>query len=803
MKYEKLIRQMTLAEKCAILSGKDEWHSRPVDRLEIPSFTMSDGPSGLRKQEGEGDHLGLNASTLATCMPSAATVACSWDEEIARSAGAVIGSEAATQNVQVLLGPGLNTKRSPLCGRNFEYFSEDPYLAGKLAASFIRGVEAQGVSACAKHFVANSQEDHRMSSDSVMDERTLRELYMTNFEIAIKEGKPRSIMTSYNLLNGTYTNENPHLLKDILRGEWGYQGAVITDWGGSNSYMEGVRAGMNLEMPGSGDDSAVQLIEAVKAGKIKESIIDQRVDELLTLNFTTAADKGKVKANLDENHAIAAKAAESTIVLLKNDEDILPLATSAKVAFIGDFVTTPRYQGAGSSMVNAYKVDNTADALKEFFPNCIGTAKGFQRLDVADEALAAEAEALAKQADVVVLYLGLTESFETEGLDRSHMKMPQNQIDLAARIAKVNSKVVVVLSAGSPVEMPWLNQCSGLLYGGLGGQAGARAMLKALSGQINPSGKLAETYPLTLESAPVTQYYPGKEKTSEYREGIYVGYRAYETAGIPVQFPFGFGLSYTTFAYSDLQVTDKGVTFSITNTGKVAGAEVAQLYISLPNAKIFRPSKELKGFTKVMLQPGETKTCSIAFDDKTFRYFNVKTNKWEVEPGTYSIQIGASVKNIVLQASLPVAGTKAPNPYEGKNLAAYQKCQLTAIPDDQFATILGRAIPQHNWDTNAPLEMNDAILQLYYAKSGLARFAGRKVKAMKDKSVAEGKPDLNLLFIYNIPFRAMAKMMGGMVSTKMAESILKMCNGHFWRGLGGLIGGFFSRPSLKKYEEKK
>ena len=802
MKHGELIARMTLAQKCAILSGADVWHTRAFEKLGIPAIVLSDGPSGLRKQAGEGDHLGLNASTEATCMPSSSAVASSWSEEVARSVGSVIGQEAAAQDVQVLLGPGLNTKRSPLCGRNFEYYSEDPYLSGKLAAAFIRGVQEHGVSACAKHFAVNSQEDHRMASDSVLDERTLRELYLTNFEIAVREGKPGAVMTSYNLVNGVYANENAHLVSEALRGEWGYDGAVITDWGGSNDYTEGVRAGCNLEMPGCSDDSAVQLMEAVRAGKIDEATVDRRVSELLELVMTTHAMRDTAECDFEETHRIAQRAAEESIVLLKNDGDVLPLARSAKVAVIGDFAKNPRFQGAGSSMVNAAKQDRTLDLLPAYFPHAVGYAQGFQRRNVPDEALAAQAEALAAGAEIVLLYLGLTESYETEGLDRTHLRLPDNQIALLERISRVNPHIVAVMTAGSAVEMPWLNRCEALVWAGLGGQAVAGAVLRVLTGEVNPSGKLAETFPLVYEETPVSRYYPGKERTSEYREGIYVGYRFYETAGMPVRFPFGYGLSYTTFAYANLSVTESAVEFDLSNTGSRAGAEVAQVYVSLPGAKVFRPALELKGFAKVFLEPGETRRVRIALDDKAFRYWNTQTNRWEIEGGAYQIHIAASAEDIRLTGELTLAGTGAPNPYEGKPLGCYERCELHDVPDAQFAALLGHPIPPHLWNTSAPLGMNDCVMQLCYAQNPLARLVYRILRKKKEASIAAEKPDLNLLFIYNIPFRGMAKMMGGMVSMRMAESILEMVNGHFFRGLGGVIAGYLKRPALPKEESK-
>ena len=493
MKHGDLVSRMTLEEKCALLAGKDVWHTREIPRLNIPAITLSDGPSGLRKQAGEGDHLGLNASTKATCIPSAATLACSWDDTVSEAMGAVVGRDAANQGVDVLLAPGLNTKRSSLCGRSFEYYSEDPYLSGKLAAGFIRGAQQQGVSACAKHYAANAQELLRMHSDSVMDERTLREMYLTNFEIAIKEGKPGFVMTAYNRVNGVYANESRHLLGDILRGEWGFDGAVVTDWGGSNSIVEGVREGMNLEMPAAGDDSPCQLVKAVKDGTIDEKIVDERVDQLL--DFVLAEHKsGETSFDAAKQHQAAEAAAEKCLVLLKNDEHLLPLKKDARVAVIGEFAARSRYQGAGSSMVNAAQVDDTLPMLDEFFPARVGFAQGFERLDAANDALADEAVQLAKTADCAVVYLGLPECFETEGLDRTHMRLPENQIALMKKLRAVCKKMVVVLSCGSAVETDWAQDCDALLYAGLGGEAVARSVLRALVGEITAGGKLAETW---------------------------------------------------------------------------------------------------------------------------------------------------------------------------------------------------------------------------------------------------------------------------------------------------------------------
>lgn len=798
MKYEKIIKQMTLPEKVSLLSGKDVWHTRPIERLSIPSVTLSDGPSGLRKQAASGDHLGINESTPATNIPSAATIANSWSLEVAEAMGRVVGADAAAQDVQVLLGPGLNTKRSPLCGRSFEYYSEDPYLAGKLAASFIQGVQSQGVAACAKHFAGNSQELWRMASNSVIDERTLRELYLSNFEIAVKEGKPRAVMTSYNKVNDTYANENPHLY-DILRKEWGYDGIVVTDWGGSNDFTEGVRAGMNLEMPAAGDDSPCQLLQAVRDGKISEEIIDQRVNELLNL---VLAEKPKVKpVDGKVQHDTVRKAAEQCIVLLKNDGDILPLKRDTKVAVIGDFAANPRFQGAGSSMVNATQIDKTLELIPNYFPNFTWYAQGFERLDKKNEELAQGAIKVAMDAECILLYLGLPEGFETEGLDRSHMRLPENQVALLKKLAEVNKHIIVVLSCGSAVEIPWIENCQALIYGCLGGQAAASAVLRVLCGEVNPGGKLAETFPLTYSDIPVSQYYPGMECSSEYREGLYVGYRYFVTTKKRVRFPFGFGLSYTKFRYENLTVEPKGVSFDLTNCGDCDGDEIVQLYVSLPGAKVFRPARELKGFRRVSLKAGETQRVKMLFDDYTFRYFNVITNGWETEEGIYEILIGASSEDIRLKGTQVIFGTAAPNLYEEKNLSCYRDCDLENVSDAAFEALLGHPIPQKNWDRSKPLELNDAVAQMEYAKNPIARVAARFMKKKIHKAIEEGKPDLNMLFIYNMPFRGMAKMMNGMVSMDMAKDVLFIVNGHFFRGCGRLIHHFFQRPKLNLTKE--
>ncbi len=799
MKHQDIISKLTLEEKCYLLSGKDFWQTRSVKAKGVPNMTLSDGPHGIRKQEGAGDQLGLNGSVPATCFPTAATMANSWDPQLGEELGRYLGEEAASQDVCVLLGPGLNIKRNPLCGRNFEYFSEDPYLAGKMAAGYIRGIQENGVSACPKHFAANNTELRRMASDSVVDERTLREIYLTGFEIAVKEAHPKSLMSSYNMVNGVYANENEHLLQEILRDEWGFDGFVVSDWGASNNHVEGVRAGSHLEMPSTGGDSDEELIQAVKDGRISEELVDRRVDELLDVVLSTrkAVDPLKGKPfDVEAHHAMAKKASEQSIVLLKNEGGILPLKAGSRVAVIGEFAGKARYQGAGSSVVNCTKLDHTMDVIGNFDLDVAGYEPGYPRSGAGDPAMQAKAVELAKKADYVLLYIGLDEISESEGLDRQHMKIPQSQVDLLDAVAAVNPNVIVVMSAGSSVEMPWIGKCKAMVHGYLCGQAGASAVLEVILGQVNPSGKLSETYPKAYEDIPSAPYFPAKQRTVEYREGLYVGYRYFETAGVEVLFPFGYGLSYTTFEYGGLQVTEKAATFTIQNTGSRDGAEVAQLYVRAKNPSVYRPAKELKGFAKVFLKAGEKKNVTIPLDDKAFRYFNVKTNRFEIDGGEYEILIGASVADIRLTGTVTVKGTDAPVPNSLNRLPSYVSGNIKAVDDAEFTELLGHSIPDGSW--SGTLRMNDAICQMYYAKSWPARQVYKIMTNMLNKSIKKGTPDLNITFIYNMPFRAIGKMAGGMCSQAMCENIVKIVNGHFFSGLGGVIGGFFKQRKVQK-----
>lgn len=803
MNYKEVVSQMTLEEKCYLLSGKDFWQSRSVKRLGVENVTLSDGPHGIRKQQGASDQLGLNGSVPATCYPTAATMANSWDIALGEEVGQHLGTEAASQDVCVLLGPGMNIKRSPFCGRNFEYFSEDPYLAGKMAASYVRGIQSKGVDACPKHFCANSQESYRMATNSIVDERTLREIYLTNFEIAVKEGHAKSIMSSYNEVNGVYANENTHLLQEILRDTWGFDGFVVSDWGASNDHVAGVKAGSHLEMPTTGGDSDEELIAAVKAGKITEAEVDKRVIEFLAATMPAREAVDKVKGqpfDVEAHHAMAKKAAANCIVLLKNVDKILPLAEGTKVAVIGDFAETPRYQGAGSSVVNPTKLDKTTEVIKNYPLDMVAFAKGYPRHGDPDAALENEAVEAAKKADVVLLYLGLDEIAESEGLDRPNMKLAQAQIQVLEKVAAVNPNVVVVLSGGSSLEMDWIDNAKAVIHGYLGGQAGASAMLEALLGRVNPSGKLNESYPYKYEDTPSAPYFPAKERNAEYREGLFVGYRYFETAEVPVRFPFGYGLSYTTFAYSNLKADDKKATFTITNTGDMDGAEIAQLYVGAKTGSVIRPVKELKGFAKVFLKAGESKEVTIELDDKAFRYFNTKTNKFEIDGGVYTIMIGINAHDIVLSQDVTVKGTNAPAPIDPAKIPSYVKGNIRNVSDAEFTALLGHPIPDGSW--SGTLDRNDAMGQMYYAKLGIARLVWKILNNMIKKGEKAGKPDLNTLFIFNMPFRAIGKMAGGMVSQDMVDGIVSAVNGHFFGGLGKIIGGFFHQLGVQKKANK-
>lgn len=663
-KIKELVSKMTLEEKAAMCSGADFWHTEAVARLGIPASMVSDGPHGLRKQDLEGDHLGVNDSIKAVCFPAGCATAASFNRELITEMGAALGNECQAEGVSVILGPAVNIKRSPLCGRNFEYYSEDPLVASEMAGALIKGVQSKNVGTSIKHFLANNQETRRMSGDSRVDERTLNEIYLAAFEGAVKKQKPWTVMCSYNKINGTYAAENHKYLTETLRDKWGFDGYVMSDWGAVNNRVEDLKAGLDLEMPTSLGANDKLIVGAVQSGNLEEDDLNKAVERILNIVFRYEENRDKDAVwDKDKDHELARKVAEETIVLLKN-EDILPLQESDDIAFIGKYARQPRYQGGGSSHINSHKVTSAMDIVSGM--SNIVYAQGYRDdVDETDEKLLAEAVEAAKGAKAAVIFAGLPDAFESEGFDRTHMSMPECQNELIEKIAEVQPNIVVVLHNGSPVEMPWVHKVKGIVEAYLSGQAVGGAICDILFGKVNPSAKLPETFPLKLEDNPSYLSYFGEGDMVEYREGIFVGYRYYDKKKMDVLFPFGYGLSYTTFAYSDLR-TDKEsikdtdtltVSVDITNTGSRAGKEIVQLYIADKESTVIRPVKELRDFAKVELAPGETKTVTFTLDKRAFAYYSVRLHDWHVESGEFDILIGKSSRDIVLSKTVSVEST--------------------------------------------------------------------------------------------------------------------------------------------------
>ena len=664
-KLQELIGKMTLEEKASLCSGADFWHTESVERLGIPAMMVSDGPHGLRKQDQEADHLGVNDSIKAVCFPAGCGTAASFNRELITGMGEVLGEECQAEGVGVILGPAVNIKRSPLCGRNFEYYSEDPMVASEMAGALIKGVQSKNVGTSIKHFLANNQETRRMSSSSEVDERTLREIYLAAFEGAVSSQKPWTVMCSYNKINGTYAAEHKEALTDILRGEWGFDGFVVSDWGAVNKRVPDLEAGLDLEMPASGGINDKQIVDAVKEGRLEESVLDRAVERILNIVYRFEENRNKSAVfDRDKDHEYAKKVAEETIVLLKNEDGLLPLPEKEEIAFIGKYARQPRFQGGGSSHINSHKVTGAWDVVKDWGNITFAEGYGDQE-DVTDEALIAEAVEKAGKAQAAVIFAGLPDAFESEGFDRSHMGMPNCQNELINRVAAVQPNTIVVLHNGSPVEMPWADQVKGIVEAYLSGQAVGAAVVDILFGKVNPSAKLPETFPYKLEDNPSYLYYLGEGDKVEYREGVFVGYRYYDTKKMDVRFPFGYGLSYTTFAYSNLklsaaQIKDTDtftVSVDVTNTGSMAGKEVVQLYVSDVESTVIRPVKELKGFDKVDLQPGETKTVTFTLGKRAFAYWNTQIHDWHVESGEFRILVGKSSRDIQLEETVTVEST--------------------------------------------------------------------------------------------------------------------------------------------------
>lgn len=810
MKNEESILKMNLEQKASLMSGKDFWQTKDIKELNIPSIFLADGPHGIRKQASSADHLGLNPSIPATCFPTAASMANSWNIELGYRLGEALGKEAFNQDVDVLLGPGTNIKRNPRCGRNFEYFSEDPYLAGKFAVSYIKGIQKSGVSACIKHFALNNQEERRMVLNTIVDERTLREIYLQPFEMAVKEGKTKTLMTSYNLINGTHANENKHLMLDILRKDFAFKGVVVTDWGGSNDRVKGLLCRNELEMPSTSGETNEDIIKAIKEGKIKEKDLDLCVDNLLTLILDSNKVKQKEKENFDpkSHHDLAKNCALESAVLLKNDNDALPLNKEEKIVLIGDFALNPRYQGAGSSIVNPTQLDTVVELIKNYNLNYLGFEKGFKRYGQKSKKLLNSALKLAHKADTILLFLGLDEITEAEGLDRKNILLPSNQLLLLNELSKLKKKVVVVLSCGSSIVIDFDNKVDAILHGYLFGQAGAGAILDILTGKVSPSGKLAETYPIKYEDVSSASNFLNGNITVEYRESIFVGYRYFNSNAIATKYPFGFGLSYSKFEYSDIKVNDSEVSFKIKNVGKVEAKEIAQLYIGLKNSKIFRATKELKGFIKVNLAPQEEKEVTIPFDDKTFRYFNIVTNKFEIEEGDYTIYIQSSIEDERLNTNLHVKGSTDIVPYNKDELPSYYNSNVSNVSLKEYEKLLGFKAPSNKYPFYKKNRMiigyNTTVSELRYAKG----FSGRLFSSLVKNAISFlnciGKRSLAntlIMGVYNQPMRSISRMTGGIICWEQLNALIYMFNGHFHRGLHRYF--FEGRKRKKVLKERK
>lgn len=798
LKHKDLISQMTLKEKASLCSGKDFWHLKSIERLGLPEIMVCDGPHGLRKQNAENKKVGIGNSYPATCFPTAVTTACSWDRDLIYNMGQALAEECLQHGVSVLLGPGVNMKRSPLCGRNFEYFSEDPELAGEMGAAFIAGVQSKGIGTSLKHFAGNSQEMKRMTSNSIIDERALREIYLRAFEKAVKKSQPWTVMNAYNLLNGTYCSENDWLQNKVLRDEWGFKGAVVSDWGAVNDRVAGLNAGNDLEMPSSGGVNDAKIVEAVKCGVIDETTLDERVDKLIDIILKGAANKKPgYKFDVKAHNLLSRQIAEQSMVLLKNDGNILPLkrVEGEYVAVIGAFADNPRYQGAGSSIINPTMIDSGRRAFNNS-PISVKFADGYDRSGKRknEDAYITEACNLAKNASKAVVFIGLTDDYESEGFDRSTMKLPDGHNRLVEAVSRVNDNVIVVLEGGSPVEMPWADDVKAILNAYLGGQSVAPAIVDVLTGKANPCGKLAETYPVCLKDTPTSFRYPDSKEDVQYRESIFIGYRYYDKVERNVRFPFGFGLSYTSFEYSDIKLKKKNltkgegakVTFTIKNTGDVAGSEIAQVYVAKPESKIFRAPKELKGFVKIHLDPGEEKKVSVELDDRAFAFWNTATEDWCVESGEYKILVGASSRDIRLEA---VAKMKSEDDEAIVDLRESAGVYFDGDPararEDDFKVIYGgefKLAPEITSDS-----LNNSIERS--KDKGLAKFIYNTVDlAMKPKGGVGSSMITNT--IMQTPIRNYVSMSNGLFTEDMADGLLKVFEGKdVAKGVGKIAKG--------------
>lgn len=798
LKHQEIISELTLEEKASLCSGKDFWHLKSIERLGLSEIMVCDGPHGLRKQNAENKKVGIGNSYPATCFPTAVTSACSWDPDLLREMGKALGEECLEHGVSVLLGPGVNMKRSPLCGRNFEYFSEDPELAGELAAAFVEGVQSEGVGTALKHFAGNSQEMKRMTSNSIIDDRALREIYFRAFEKVVKKSQPWFVMNAYNLLNGVYCSENDWLQNKLLRDEWGFEGAVVSDWGAVNDRVDGLIGGNDLEMPSSGGINDAKLVEAVNCGKLDEEILDRSVDRIIEIILKSVENRKKdYKYDVKAHNALARKIAEQSMVLLKNEDNMLPLKRddSSYVAIIGAFADTPRYQGAGSSIINPTMIDSGRKAFNNS-PINVKFADGYDRKGKRknEDAYIAEACTLAKGASKAVVFIGLTDDYESEGFDRTTMKLPEGHNRLVEAVSRVNKNVIVVLEGGSPVEMPWADNVKAILNAYLGGQSVSPAIVNVLTGVVNPCGKLAETYPVQLEDTPTASAYPEANEDVLYKESIFIGYRYYDKAEKNVRFPFGYGLSYTKFEYSDIKLKKKNlkngegtkVSFTVKNVGEVKGKETAQVYVSKPESKIFRAPKELKGFVKVELEPGEEKKVTVELDERVFSFWNTQHGDWCVESGEYIISVGASSRDIRLVETVKMKSEDDEKIVDYSELApSYFGSDPAKASDAEFKAIYGgdfKYAPKITADS-----LNNSIE--HSRDKGFAKFIYNTVDlAMKSKGGVGGSMMTNT--IMQTPIRNYVSMSNGLFTEDMADGLLKVFEGKdVAKGMGKIMKG--------------
>ncbi len=776
---EKNSKGMSLKDKIALCSGADFWSTKAMPEYDIPAMMMCDGPHGLRKQLNAADMPGKNKSLPATCFPTAAATSCSWDPDLLSEIGEAIGREAAQNGVGMVLGPGANIKRNPLCGRNFEYFSEDPLLTGKLAAGFIRGVESTGVSASLKHFACNSQEFRRFSSDSVLDERTLRELYLTGFEIAVKEGHPSSLMCAYNKINGEHCSDSKFLLTDILRKEWGFDGLVVTDWGAMGDRIKAFRAGCDLNMPGGSAYMESEAQQAVKTGTLSRKYIDLSAQRVIRLvKKGEQAVKHALPVDMESHYQLARKAARESAVLLKNQDQILPLKDKEGVVFLGHMAKELRYQGSGSSHVNPWRLSNPLDACPD-----IPFEEGYLKSGETTDELISKAVNAAKSASTAVIFAGLSESCESEGFDREDMTMPRGHLRLIESVAEVNPNTVVVLLCGSPVECPWADRVKGILYMGLPGEAGGEAISDLLFGKANPGGRLSESWPMDYSRCVSADYYARQRKDAHYREGLYCGYRYYTSAKVPVRFPFGYGLSYTSFSYSDLKIEGNRVSCSVTNTGDLPGSETLQLYVSPPKGPFYRPVRELRAFKKVFLNPGQKKRVSFILPERSFALWN---QGWVIPGGTYTLEIGKNCEEILLTGSLEKPEIKL-NPPE---VPDWYFSPEGAPTQEDFEGLLGHPVKEKPLQKgsftmeNTVMEMKDCSLIMKMMYWGMETVMSMKFGGKKDYS----DPGFRMLMASSADSSLSGMKICGKMNNHLLEGLLDLANGHYGSGILKMVG---------------